>query len=252
MKITFLGVGEACDPDYPNTSLLVQAGAGHGHALLDCGFTTPHLYFKSGADARKLAVLWISHFHGDHFFGVPLLLLRLWEMERHGKLSVLGPAGVREKVTSALELSYPGFGERLGFAVDFVEVEPGLGVRAAGFTWRSALGEHTQRGLAVRIEDGDKSLFYSGDGRPTAETRELARGCDLVVHEAFRLAGETPGHGNLLGCLEFARAARIPRLALVHVQRHERDKLRQELERLRAAGLAADAFLPEPGETLVL
>jgi len=254
MKITFLGVGEACDPLYPNTSLLVESviGGQERQVLLDCGFTTPHLYFSACAEADCLDALWISHFHGDHFFGVPLLFLRLWEMDRRKPLFVLGPAGVKAKIRQALDLAYPNFGAKMHYPLLFREAEPDVCLEAAGFQWRTAAGLHSQRALALRLEDGERALFYSGDGRPTPATENLVRGCDVAVHEAFRLADETPGHGSVRGCLDFARRTGVPALALLHIQREERLRRHQEIEVAIRRHPPCRVWLPEPGESLAV
>ncbi|MDH3392434.1 MAG: MBL fold metallo-hydrolase [Desulfobulbaceae bacterium] len=252
MKVTFLGVGEACDPMYPNTSLLVEptTGGQGRQLLLDCGFTVPHLYYGLRPMAEGLDAVWISHFHGDHFFGVPLLLLRLWELERRKPLFVLGPAGVEARVRQVLDLAYPNFAAKMHYPVIFREVEPGNHVEVCGYTWQTAIGMHSQRALALRLEDGEHALFYSGDGRPTAATEELAKGCGLGVHEAFRLSGETPGHGSIHGCLEFAARTGLTALALLHIQRQERFLLQSEIETCFAqADPACKVWLPEPGES---
>ena len=255
MKVMFLGVGEACDPLYPNTSLLVQSEtAGQSRQLLlDCGFTVPHHYFRFQPVAEDLDAIWISHFHGDHFFGIPLLLMRLWEMDRRKSLFILGPAGVEVKVLQALDLAYPNFAAKMHYPILFREVEPGAKVEAAGCQWRTAAGMHSQRALALRLDDADHSLFYSGDGRPTAATEELATGCDLVVHEAFRLGGETPGHGSIRGCLEFAARIGASNLALLHIQREERLHSQSAIESiLKQHSQSCRAWLPEPGESFIL
>ena len=83
-----------------------------------------------------------------------------------------------------------------------IALAPGMGLNAyfaftvvqgMGFTWQAAENEHSQRSLAIRIDHGPKSLFYSGDGRPTRDTLALARHCQVIVHEAFHLGGATPG-----------------------------------------------------------
>jgi ribonuclease BN (tRNA processing enzyme) len=249
MKIHFLGVGEACDARCPNTSLLVTAGNGR-RFLLDCGFTVPHLYFAVSLDPDELDALWISHFHGDHFFGVPLLLLRFWEMGRRKKLVIAGPREVREKIAAAMELAYPDFMARLMYHLEFVEIEPGDGRDIAGTGWRTAENVHSERCLALCIDDGGHRIFYSGDGRPTRETAALARGCDLIVHEAFRLGEEVDNHGSVRGCLEFAGRAGVRHLALVHVQRTCRETAQQTVAGLVRDGL--HVFLPEPGELFCL
>ncbi len=76
VKIKFIGVGEAFDEDLPNTSILVRARDERNESsiLLDCGFTAPPSFWKIAKDPDDLDAIWISHFHGDHFFVLPALL----------------------------------------------------------------------------------------------------------------------------------------------------------------------------------
>jgi ribonuclease BN (tRNA processing enzyme) len=102
------------------------------------------------------------------------------------------------------------------------------------------------------LSGGGKSLFYSGDGRPTRGSADLAKGCTLLVHEAYRVVGETANHGSLAECLALAHQAGCEKLAIVHVAYFERDREKVEIQRLlRESGLPG-AFLPEPGEQLSL
>jgi ribonuclease Z len=250
MKVTFLGVGEAFDEKLSNTSIWIQAtdGGKRSSVLLDCGFTAPPAFWMSCSDPDDLDAIWISHFHGDHYFGIPALLTRFWETKRKKPLMILSQQGVDDAVLEALALAYPSVRGKIAFRLQFGAIEPGQIVEAAGLTWRSALNGHPQRDLAVRIEKQGKSVFYSGDGLPTEDTLALAHGCDLIIHEAFRLDQDIPGHGNILKCIDFARKANTRSLALVHIQRDERRERRDEI--LRAIGGVADlrVFMPEPGE----
>lgn len=250
MEILFLGVGEACDDRYPNTSLYITCASGQ-RFLLDCGFTTPHLYFSHTDNQEELDGVWISHFHGDHFFGIPLLLLRFWEMGRKKDLIIAGQHALREKVLTAMELAYPNFLERLEYRLLFVEIEPGQVQNVKDTRWQVEENIHSQRALSLRIDDGEHSLFYSGDGRPTQGTEILAQGCDLVVHEAFWLHKEVQNHGNVLSCLEFARKAGVKNLALVHLERSCRKQEKEQVMRF-LQGHPFHVFLPEPGEIFSL
>ena len=250
MKIKFIGVGEAFDEDLSNTSIWVRAGDERNKSsiLLDCGFTAPPSFWKSCQDPEDLDAIWISHFHGDHFFGLPALLARFWEMKRRKPLVILGQRAIDEIVTQTLKLAYSSLLDRFAYDIRFQTVEPGEVVEAAGITWRSAVNGHPKRDLAVRMERGGKSLFYSGDGLATEETLSLARGADLVIHEAFRLDTNTPGHGNIMNCIDFARRAKAHSLALVHIERDERRKRWEEI--LRVSGDIKDfrVLAPEPGD----
>ncbi len=254
MRVHFLGVGEACDPRYPNTSLLVRSSiqGKDRHVLLDCGFTAAHQYFSATADPEQLDAVWISHFHGDHFFGLPLLFLRFWEMRRRKPFAVVGPAGVEEKVNSVMELAYPGFSDKLTYPLRCVALDPGEIFHEAGFRWQCAEGNHSRHALALRLDDGQRRLFYSGDGRSTAATRELAVGCDAAVHEAYGMRADIPGHGTVAQCMQFAQDTGVRQLALVHMQREERLEQYQAIRSMIRAQDGCRIFVPEPGDILEL
>ncbi len=249
-----MGVGEACDERYANTSIWLRTETDglQRSVLLDCGFTVPSLYWRQTTNPDDLDALWISHFHGDHFFGVPALLLRFWETKREKPLTILGQSGVEDMVRRTMELAYPHFLQKLMYPLEFITAEPTREILAVGLKWQFALNGHGQRDLAVRIEDGAHSVFYSGDGLPTPETAALAEGCDLVIHEAFRMEGVTPGHGTVRECIDFSRRARAASLALVHLQRDERKERFSDILNLLKGIEDIQVLLPEPGDELNL
>ncbi len=247
MQILFLGVGEACDPDHGNTSVLLTTGAG-ASLLLDCGFTAAHRFFAACSDPDRLDAVWISHFHGDHYFGIPLLILRFREMGRRRPLALVGQARLEEIVRSLMEMAYPGFMVKLGFALQFHETGPEQTLSLAGLRWRTAPTLHSRSNLGLLLDDGSCRLYYSGDGRPGDRVAGLVRDCDLAIHEAFRLEDEVAGHGSIAGCRRLKAGARIRRLALVHLERRVRRKQRQEIGRILDQD--PDLFLPEDGDTV--
>jgi len=254
MEITFLGVGEAFDEEIPNTSMLVRTDI-EGEpvtVLLDCGYSVPPSFWRQALPPDTLDCIWISHFHADHAFGLPSLLVRFWEERRKKDLCFLGQKGIETFVLKCLDLAYPNFYPRLGFSLRFEEVEPEKPLMAFGLSWSTAVNDHPQRDLALRMEAQGKSLFYSGDGRPTSETSTLAKGVDLIVHEAFHLSKDIPGHGTIAGCLEMARACMAKRLALVHVQRRVRRERFDEIQELASSVQEFEVLIPEPGDRIVI
>lgn len=256
MRVQFIGVGEAFDEKYPNTSVLVclDASQAGGHVLLDCGFTAAAAYYAHCSVGADLNAVWISHFHGDHFLGLPLLLLRFWDEGRTKPLLVVGRPGVEEKVWSAFELAYPGFRPRLQYPVHCHEAVPEQTLELLGARWSFAVNEHSvvTPCLAVRLDCRGKSVFYSGDGRPTPATAGLAADVDLLVHEAYGLEPDTPGHGGVLGCLDLAQNVGARNLALVHVNRRVRRERAETIRGMLAKAMGDQGLLPEPGDVVAL
>ncbi|MCX6722879.1 MAG: MBL fold metallo-hydrolase [Candidatus Staskawiczbacteria bacterium] len=89
MKIIFLGVGEAFDENLPNNSQLIITDK--TKLLLDCGFTVPPQLWKYNPDYNFLDAIYISHQHADHYFGLPAILLRMWEGGREKDLLLFVP-----------------------------------------------------------------------------------------------------------------------------------------------------------------
>jgi ribonuclease BN (tRNA processing enzyme) len=248
MKILFLGVGEACDSRYGNSSALITTK--NSAILLDCGFSVPHKFFGYCDDPDCLDFVWISHFHGDHFFGLPLLLLRFWEMGRTRPLQFIGQEELAEKTAAVLELAYAGFSKKLSFPLEFHTITPGSPLLIDGLQLQAGKSAHTQCNYGLLVDDGSHRLYYSGDGRPTAENRRLIHGCDLALHEAFTLNNSVPGHGSINGCLQLMEEENIKQLALLHIERSTRQAEKATIKQLikQHPGL----LLPKDGDSIIL
>ena len=254
IEIVFLGVGEAFDEALPNTSILIRFDAGNSPVtlLLDCGFTAPPCLWKEAPKPDSVDAIWISHFHGDHALGLPPLLVRAWEEGRSKALTLIGQRGIESFTRQAIDIAYPGFYEKLAFPITFVEIEPGGNVDLLGITFRTAETGHSQRNLALRIDARGKCIYYSGDGKATAESMLLAQGCHLIIHEAFQMETEFAGHGTVTGCVDMAKRSGASHLALVHIQREARAQVIENLERLRDLAGSVNVMIPEPGERITL
>ncbi len=248
MEVLFLGVGEACDSRHGNTSALVTTST--NTILLDCGFSVPHRFFGICKDPDCLDYVWISHFHGDHFFGLPLLLLRFWEMGRTRPLQLVGQERLRQKTMSALELAYPGFAKKLSFPLQFQRVKPGVTLELEQLKFQTTPTSHSQANLGLLLDDGHHRLYYSGDGRPTTEVFQLTHGCDLALHEAFTWEDSIPNHGSVTGCLQLMQEAKIKQLALLHIERKTRQNRQQDFGQVLEKH--PDVLLPTEGDIIHL
>ncbi len=254
IEVIFLGVGEAFDEALPNTSILVHCEDEDSRVtvLLDCGFTAAPQFWKEVPEADRLDGIWISHFHGDHFLGLPALLVRFWEERREKTLTILGQRGIGQLARKAMELAYPGFYKKITFPLRFLEIEPEKEVEAFGLHFRTAENAHSQRDLALRIEVKGTSIFYSGDGRPTDETMALARGSRLIIQESFEMETESRGHGTAKGSIEMARKCGASQLALIHIKRQVRAEVIAKVAALQGGGASLKIMVPEPGTRITL
>jgi ribonuclease Z len=254
-ELLFLGVG-SIRPTRPgdHTALLLRHG--QAHILLDAGPAVVAQLAAAGIDPAAVSHVYFSHQHGDHILGSPILLFY------HRRRVYFGALQVLEAWRRLIELVYPGIPALLADEIllhplptDHPHPCPDL----PGVTARLALVNHGAiPAFALRLDlelsPGSRrlALVYSGDTTPCAAVVELARGADLLVHEATALAANTAElagvHTSARAAGEVAQAAGVRCLALVHRAAGEAAAWRQEA----ATAFAGPILTPQAGDRLRL
>lgn len=221
MEVIFLGVGEAFDENLPNNSQLIISDK--TKILVDCGFTTPWQVWKYNSDPNLIDIIYISHRHGDHFFGLPALLLRMWEDGRKKDLTIICQKDLKDDFGSFIEFAYKGFQERFEYKINLVESADGKEIIFNGLKLFFQKTIHSGENLAVKIIDGNKSYAYSGDGSPLSGD-DFYNDLDLLVLETYFYNVEKVGHSSIVSGIRFAEDNNVKTLALTHMNRDFRSK----------------------------
>src|SRR5260221_691992 len=101
MRLQFLGSGDAFGSGGRfNTCFHVTAAA--TSFLVDCGASSLIAMRRFGVDPNRIATVFISHLHGDHFGGLPFLILDAQFSRRLAPLTVAGPPGLRQRLAEAM------------------------------------------------------------------------------------------------------------------------------------------------------
>lgn len=122
-EIIPLGIASASPTRQRHLSGLVLRRQGQ-LLLFDCGEGTQYQLLRAGLSPSRLAAIFITHLHGDHFYGLPGLLSTMTLHDRTAPLHLVGPAGLKAFVTSL-----PGLGENDAppFPQHFTELEKSFG-----------------------------------------------------------------------------------------------------------------------------
>ena len=112
MKFTGVGCGDAGGSD-GRCHTCFRLDAGESVLAVDFGAAAIVGWHKLGFSTNDIDAVVITHLHGDHFGGVPFLLLNAeFEANRTRPLAILGPPGIRRAIDAALDVFYPGVRER--------------------------------------------------------------------------------------------------------------------------------------------
>ena len=104
MKITILGCYAATPRSFTNPSSQVLE-INNNHFLIDCGEGTQVELRRNKIKFSKIKHIFISHLHGDHFFGLVGLVSTFRLLNRENELHIYGPKGIKEIITLQLKVS---------------------------------------------------------------------------------------------------------------------------------------------------
>src|SRR5271167_2502838 len=186
VTVTLLGTGDAFASfgraqagyliDAPGGRILMEAGPGLLQALKSNGVSTD-----------SFDLLLISHLHGDHFAGLPFLILDyMWETPRKKLLTIAGPAKLEQRTWLLTRAMFPHFElDKIKRKLKFVVLEPGSSTRLGKFKVNAIRSPHTKPeiSLSLRIDGGGKSIVFSGDSGWNDELVALSAGADLFLCE---------------------------------------------------------------------
>jgi ribonuclease BN (tRNA processing enzyme) len=189
MRVTILGSGDAFGSGGRfNTCLMAEAGS--GRLLVDCGASSPVALTRAGIDRNGIAAILFTHFHGDHFGGLPFFLLdALFVSRRHDPLTIMGPPGLEAWVHRAMDAAFPGgMGNRFPFQIVFEEIDPDRPRNLCGSRVTAFPMVHDPRAgpcQGYRIAAEGRTFAFSGDSAWTDALVPLAAGADALLLECY-------------------------------------------------------------------
>lgn len=189
--VTILGVGSASPilGRHPTAQLLT---CGHEQYLIDCGEGTQYQLLKYKLRPHQLKHIFISHLHGDHYFGLVGLLSSLNLSGRQEPICITGPRGLNEVITLAFK--YAESPPR--FPIHYTEVETTRSylifenqylsvetiplqhrVPCAGYLFRQKTNPNAPQHPL-------RSYAFCSDTRYDSSIIDYVRGVSLLYHEA--------------------------------------------------------------------
>lgn len=197
MELTFLGSGNA----FASEGRYWSSFLADGKYLFDAPPTLlPHLK-RLKIPPTDLEVIFLTHFHADHFAGLPFLILEhVYLTQRRDDLFIVGPPGVEKRMEDFANQCYENITREAGYRRRYIEATPGLEQQAGPLRFRALPMNHKAHGtqaMGYRVEIGGKTLAYTGDTMFCEEIIELAEGADVLVMDCTYTSGSGPEHMGL-------------------------------------------------------
>ncbi|OGL58906.1 MAG: hypothetical protein A3J27_06695 [Candidatus Tectomicrobia bacterium RIFCSPLOWO2_12_FULL_69_37] len=207
LALTVLGSGDAfATGGRPYSSYLLEPqeerkGEARG-VLLDCGPTAVPMLMAMGFDMARLDLILLSHLHGDHVLGMPMVFLDAqFRTKRKNPLVVAGPPGTEAKCEALFRLAYADTLLEMGrrFEVEYRELPEGGESEACGLRVlpRKVVHQIHEIPYGYRIAWRGRTLAWTGDTQWDEAVVDLARGADLLIAECFTAGFQLKFHTSL-------------------------------------------------------
>ena len=247
----FLGTsGSAPTAQRATSATLVRRGG--DRLLIDCGEGTQRQLLRSDVGLIDLEHVLLTHFHADHYLGLPGMLKTFALRGRDVPLTLYGPSGLRDLLGSLRRV----FGT-LTYAVETVELDPGDVIERGDYEIRAFAVDHGPQALGYLISEATRPGRFDvagadalgvppGRERGTlqrGETIQLANG-DVVRPEQV-LGAPRPGRSIALTGDTAPAASVVDAAAGVDLLVHEATFCADERARARETqhSTAAEAAL---------
>lgn len=240
MQIQFVGSGDAFGSGGRANTCFHVVGAGTKF-LIDCGATSLVRLKQLNIDRDAIDFILITHFHADHFGGIPFFILDAQFAKRTKPLTIVGPQGLKEWLPRSLETAFPGSsGVSRKFELELIETGPDRDLALHGVGIQAALVRHGKpEGAfhAYRIETEGKTIAYTGDTEWTDALIAIGRDADLLIAEAYVFEKTVPLHLSYATLMEKLPLIAPRRLIVTHMSNDMLSRLGQIEHQAAADGL---------------
>jgi ribonuclease BN (tRNA processing enzyme) len=219
MQLQFVGCGDAFGSGGRfNTCFHVESAG--GNFLIDCGASSLIAMKSLTIDRNAIDLILLTHFHPDHFGGVPFFILDAQLVAKRTRpLTIAGPPGLRDWHDRLFAATFPG-DRKLPFDLVFREVEIGARSQVRTLVITPFHVCHDDKAgpcLAYRIELEGKTICYSGDTEWTDALLDAARGADLFICECYMFDKLVRAHLSLSTLRDKLPAIGAKRVVLTHM-----------------------------------
>jgi ribonuclease BN (tRNA processing enzyme) len=220
MQVQFIGCGDALGSGGRANTCFHVTGS-NANFLIDCGASSLPALKRLAVISDGIDLILITHFHGDHFGGLPFFLLDAQFSRRTRPLVIAGPRGIETRLTQLMEVMFEHSSKtQQRFELSVIALDPGQSRTFGAVKVTPYPVVHGESGgpfLAYRIEAEGRIIAYSADTEWTETLIPAARDADLFIAEAYYYDRIVKNHLSLKTLEAHLPEINARRLILTHM-----------------------------------
>lgn len=221
MQIQFIGCGDAFGTGGRLNTCFHLRGE-RTNLLIDCGASSLVGLKRHEVDRNAVDVILVTHFHADHFGGIPFFILDAqFVAKRTRPLIIAGPPGLPAWYERWMETAFAGSSKtQQKFPLTLLELEIGRRTVVGSVAVTPYPVRHSEPAgpcLGVRIEAEGRVIGFSGDTEWVDELVTIGRDADLFICEAYMRERVVKAHLALATLQQHLPDIRPKRLVITHM-----------------------------------
>ena len=210
MKVTILGTcGGIPIPNRVQSGVLVENDS--FKMLFDCGSGVPLRLSEAGVAAEEIDLLCLTHGHLDHIQDLPSISKAAWIKTDKAEYDIICPPELVNKVPDW----WKSVEEWERVDLDIIPMDDGDIKEINTFVLKAFDTPHRPESQGYKIESEGNSVVYTGDTSANKNIRDVAQGCNLLIHE-LSLPMKTDLHTSPEELIDLLDGLEIDKLVLTH------------------------------------
>lgn len=243
VQVKFLGAGDAFN-SRGQCHACHMVRTPRSTVLLDCGPTSLLSLKREGLTADDIDYIFLSHLHGDHFAGLPFILIaNVYDSPRTRPLHVVGPPGTEQRILELFRAMYRDIAQRtLPFTLHCIETAGDEDLDLEHVKVRGFPVPHQEHEISLGLKvwmDG-KTILYSGDTGWTETLVEQSQDTDLFICECCFFETRMDFHLDYPRIAENRSRFGCKRLVLTHIGREVANRLDEIDCEISSDGMSVD------------
>ena len=214
MKIRFLGVSSSINATGIGSSILID-----DQILIDAPATCNARLLKSNIDLTKISDVFISHLHGDHFIGLPFLLIEYMLLDRTMPLNIYGDNKLEKTILDFLALVYPDINTNEQIKKSnsvFHSINEDKEIKIGNIYISPFDTKHSPNSKGFIIRENDKKVLFTSDTSLFDNLYEKIDECDEIMIDGTTYDLDIPGHISFMQIKDLACQFKGKRFFVVH------------------------------------
>ncbi|MCL2384189.1 MAG: MBL fold metallo-hydrolase [Oscillospiraceae bacterium] len=217
MKIELIGTGAACAKKNSACALI------NNNILIDVPNGVCRVFQNVGYELSDIEGCIITHFHGDHYFDIPFLLLhQSLSKSRNKSLVIAGPKGVQERIETLTKMAYPNLWSKMQakLEIHFIEYKESEVFHIHGLTFKPIRVIHgsMEEAYGGIISDGTAKLGVTGDSGLCEGVLKILEESDYMLADTSKEKEGTDSHMGLEDILKLADENKNKTIIATHMK----------------------------------